>query len=149
MASFFVIVIIQILECRSFPVYIDLACPEVNTAGNGAVNAAQVDDQLTVHVEPEIIVSGKFKDNVVSPLVQSVRGLGKGCAQFHSEIGICLCAVIFDRIELLVLSGIEVRKLRVARRGIQVLPVDRAEGPCLQVVVGQELPVFERIPFTG
>ncbi|MDO5452215.1 MAG: Rnase Y domain-containing protein, partial [Eubacteriales bacterium] len=73
----------QIKERRRLAVYVDVACPEVHRAGDRAVNAAQINDQLAVHVEPEVVVAGELEDDVVPPGVQAVGRLGELGVHLH------------------------------------------------------------------
>ena len=57
MTAFYVVVVKQVPQSCILPVYIHFAGPEVHTAGNGAVDAAQVDYKLIVHVEPEVVIT--------------------------------------------------------------------------------------------
>ena len=83
---------------------------EVHTAGNRTVDSAQVDHQLAVHIEPEVIVSGKLEDNIMPPVVQSVRGLGEAGFGLHGKIVIRRFTVVINRIQVLIFSRITVRK---------------------------------------
>ena len=41
------------------------------------VYAAQIQNQLLIHIKPEIIISGKLKDDIMAPVINTVRSLGK------------------------------------------------------------------------
>ena len=53
------------------------------------MNASQVQNQLIINIQPEIVVPGELKDDVVSPRVQAVFGLGKVRGHLHAEEIIC------------------------------------------------------------
>ena len=50
------------------------------------VNTTKIYDEFTVNVKPEIVVSGKFIDNVVSPVIKTIRCLDKGRLKFNTEL---------------------------------------------------------------
>ena len=85
------------------------ACSEVHRTAQGAVNTAQIQNQFTVDIKPEVIVAGKFKDNVVSPFVHTIRSLCKYGGKFHAEIIISI--PVRNRVQRLALTRIRVRKL--------------------------------------
>ena len=99
---------------------------EVHTAGDRTVDSAQVDHQLAVHIEPEVIVSGKLEDNIMPPVVQSVRGLGEAGFRLHSKIVIRFITIILDGIQFFILSRIAVRQQALIRglvKGIEIFGV--------------------------
>ena len=67
----------NIVKCGVSSAALHFAGPEVDRSCHRAVHAAQINDQLSVHIEPEIIVSGEFEDDVVAPCIQSVGSLRK------------------------------------------------------------------------
>ena len=99
----------DIIKCSFFAIADHLACSEVHRTAHSAVNTAQIQHQLTVNVEPEVIVAGKFEDNVVSPVIHAVGSLGKYSGKFHTEIVISI--ILRDRIQRLALARICVREL--------------------------------------
>ena len=58
---------------------------EIDGTAHGLMDAAQIQNQLIINIKPEIIVSGKLKDNIMAPCIQSVSCLGKVCRHFHTE----------------------------------------------------------------
>ncbi len=110
MAAALVVVVKEVAQGRAFSVDHDLAGPVVDRAGQGVVDAAQVDDQLAVHIEPEIVVSGELIDDVVAPVVQAVRCLGEGGIDLHAQV-IIRRRRILDVVELLVFPGVGVRQI--------------------------------------
>ena len=101
----------------------DLAGAEVHRTDLGAVNAAEIDHKLAVHIQPEIVISGEFKDNVVPPGIQAAGCLGEACLHLHTEEVVDTLAVLItifiaptliviaDQVKVLPLPGIEIRKL--------------------------------------
>ena len=83
------------------------------------MNATQINDQFTIHIEPEVVVSGEFEDNIMTPCIQTTRCLLKGCFQFHAEIVIR----ILYQIQLLIFSGIVFIQLMFAINLVKILPV--------------------------
>ena len=130
----------NLIQGRMHAVDIDVAGTVVDRARRRAVDAAQVDDQLAVHIEPEVVVAGEFVDDVVAPCVQAARRLGKGGLDLYGKVAVD----ISDQIELFVLSRITVRQF-AERRVIQIFPVDRGEDARLQIVEGEELSVLQRV----
>ena len=143
-----IIIIKEISERRRLTVDSHVTCAEVHAAGHGTMDSAQVDHQLTVHIEPEVIVSRKLKDNVVSPSIHTAGCLCKAGLQFCSEIIVRCLPVMIDGIQLFVLSRIAVRKqlfVGCLIKRIQVLGIEGGKSACLQCIKGEELPVLERI----
>ena len=101
------------------------------------MDAAKVDNQLTVHVQPEVVVAREFIDDVVAPVVLAVGGLGEGGFHFHAQV----IVLILDEIQLLVLSGIRLGKNGTASR-CQILGAGGGEKTGLQIVIGEELSVL-------
>ena len=143
-ASVNIIVVKQVSQGRPFPVDVHLSGAEVDRARNRAVDASQVDDQLSVHVEPEIVVSRELEDDVMSPVVKSVGCLREGCLQLHAKIAIDLLSSVLEGVKALVFSRIAVRK-ELSLRVVEVVAVNSGEYARLEVIVREELPVFERI----
>ena len=82
---------------------------EVDRPRQGTVNASQIDHQLIVHVQPEVIVTGELKDDVMTPVIKATRRLRKPGFQFHAEIEVCFGGII-DKIQVLVLPWIAIRQ---------------------------------------
>ena len=97
-------------------VYDHIAGSVVDGAGQSVMDTAEVDDQFAVHIEPEIIVAGEFVDNVMSPVIQAVRGLGEGGFDLHAEVVVGIA----DKVQMLVFSWIGLGK-RSAAGSRQVL----------------------------
>ena len=129
----------NIVKCRVSPVDIHIAGTEVDRSGHRTVDTAEVNDQLAVHVQPEIVVTGELIDDIVPPVVKTIRRLDKPGFQFHGKIVIR----IFDQIQLLVLARVAVRQ-RMSLRVVQVLAVDRRKDTRLDAVVRVELAMLER-----
>ena len=125
-----------------------LAGSEVDRSGHRAVDAAQVNGQLVVHVEPEVVVSRELEYDVVAPFVESVRGHGESGPQLHGEEAVRRLAAVFDIVEALVLSRVVIAQLRTSGI-IEVESVDYGEIARLQIVVGEELAVLEGRPRAG
>ena len=129
----------NIVKCRVSPVDIHITGTEVDRSGHRTVDTAEVNDQLAVHVQPEIVVTGELIDDIVPPVVKTIRRLDKSGFQFHGKIVIR----IFDQIQLLVLARVAVRQ-RMSLRVVQVLAVDRRKDTRLDAVVRVELAMLER-----
>ena len=73
------------------------------------MNTAEIQNEFAVHIEPEVVVAGELEDDIMSPGIQTVYGLGKRRFHLHSEeiIGILLS----DPVELFTFSGVGIRKL--------------------------------------
>ena len=120
------VVVEKISEGCRYSVDPHISGAEVDAARNGTVDSAQVDHQLTVHIEPEVIVSGELEDDVMAPVVQSVRGLGEAGLGLHGKIVIRLYTVVINRVQILIFPWITVRKQPLIRglvKGINVLGV--------------------------
>ena len=50
------------------------------------MDTAEVKDQFAVHIQPHVVVAGELEDNVVSPVVETIRRLDKGCFHLHTEM---------------------------------------------------------------
>ena len=120
--------------------------PEVDGAGHRLVNAAQVQHQFIIDIEPEIVVSGEFEDDVMSPGVKSVRGLGEVRGHLHTEEIVCLRAR--DLVKSFSVARIIFRKRGSRNRrliSIHVRIRPRLAGLRIdQAVVGHELTVVHR-----
>ena len=120
------VIVEKISEGCRYSVDPHISGAEVDTSRNGAVDSAQVDDQLAVHIEPEVIVSGELEDDVMAPVVQSVRGLGEAGLGLHGKIVIRLYTVVINRIQILIFPRITVREQPLVRglvKGIDILGV--------------------------
>ena len=62
----------------------DLAVGEVDLAVDRGMDAAQIQQQDAVHVDPQVVVAGELVDNGVAVL-QSVVGLHEGAVHGHAE----------------------------------------------------------------
>ena len=133
----------EIKQRRMCSVHIHIPGPEVDRPRQGAVNAAQINNQFTVHIQPEIIVTGEFEDDIMPPVVQAIGGLGKAGFQFYAEIEIRGIG-IFYKIQILVLPRITVRQ-RISDSRIKILPVHRGKTSRLDIVEGQELPMLQGV----
>ena len=141
------VIVEKIFERCRYSVDSHVSGAEVHTAGNRTVDSAQVDHQLAVHIEPEVIVSGKLEDNVMPPVVQSVRGLGEAGFRLHSKKVIRFLPIILHGIEVFILSRIAVRKRFLIVRlikSIQIFGIDRRKRPRLQIIEGEKLAMFIR-----
>ena len=63
----------------------DLARAEIDRSCHGRAHPAQVQDKFSVYIQPEIIISGKFEDNVVSPGIQAACRLRETRLHLHPE----------------------------------------------------------------
>ena len=141
--SCFIILPEDIQQCRMFSVHIHITGSKVDRTRQGAVDTSQIDYQFTVYVQPEIIVTGEFENNIVPPVIQSIRCLGKAGFQFHTEIKVCSGRII-DQIQILILSWITVRQAFCSHRK-KILSVHRSKTSRLNVVIREELPVLQGI----
>lgn len=66
------------------------------------MNTTQINDEFAVNVKPEVIISGKFIYDIVTPVIKTIWCLNERCLKFNSELVIR----IVDLVEILVLSRI-------------------------------------------
>ena len=81
------------------------------------MNAAKVDNQLIIEIEPEIIVSGELEDHVMSPCVTAVGSLEKAGGYLHAEIVIRLSDIIklFVDTRIIGIQGIQYVAIEILR----------------------------------
>ena len=86
---------------------------EVDGTHLGRVNTAEIKNQLIINIQPEVIVTGELKDDVMSPSIQSGRRLYERRLHFHTEVVVCFSAGVFrlNEMKLFVFSGIGLRQL--------------------------------------
>ena len=116
----------------------DFAGSEVDGAGHGGVDAAQVQHQFAIHIQPEVIVAGELEDDIVTPGVQSVCRLCEAGAHLHAEMIIHL-APGTDVVQLLTLARIRIREFFSQHI---VLVRERAVFSRCQIVIGHKLAVI-------
>ena len=94
-------------------VYRDNTGAVVDRTRDGTVDAAEIDDQLSVYKQPEVIIAGELIDNIVSPVIFSVQSLCKGSRNLHSEAVIRRIVGIrfLNQIQLLILARICFRQV--------------------------------------
>ena len=68
----------------------DLTCTEVDRTTHSTMYTAKVEHKFTVDIEPEVIVTGEFENNIMSPGIKAISCLGKACFHFHPEEIICI-----------------------------------------------------------
>ena len=84
--TFLVILLKNFIKRCRIAVYIDLTRPVVDRTRQSTVDTAQVNHQFAVHIEPKIVITGKFVNDVVPPGIQSAGRLNESCLDFHTEI---------------------------------------------------------------
>ena len=129
-------------------VHHDLTRGIVDASWQGTVDTSKIDDQFSVHIEPEVIVTGKFVDDIMSPGVQSARRLSKRSLDLHREVDVHRLAITLKRVQLFTLTGIAVGKFRIVcrvrnYRGVQVIFIDTGVHSRLNIVVREELTVLQ------
>ena len=63
----------------------DDARTEVDGSRQRGVDTAEVKHPYAVHIQPHIVVAGKLKDNIVAPVVETIRRLDESCFHLHTE----------------------------------------------------------------
>ena len=82
------------------------------------MHSTEVENQLAIYVQPEVVVSGEFKDDVMAPGVQTIGCLCEACFQLHPEevidtVSSCIPHTLFiiaDQVKVFSLAGIGIRK---------------------------------------
>ena len=133
----------HLIQSRSVAGAHNLARPEINRALEGGSDAAKVENQLIIHIEPEIVVSGKLEDDVMSPGVQTILCLRKARRHLHSEEVVRI--FLRNQVKLFSLPGICIGKFishdicrvcdQLPRAVIRILA-------CLDGVIRHELSVY-------
>ena len=101
------------VNAGSVSIKVNVAGTEVDCTHLGGVNAAEVKNQLTVNIQPEVVVTGELEDDIVSPCVQTGRRLYERRLHLHTEVVVCFSAGVLslDEMKLFVFSGIGLRQL--------------------------------------
>ncbi len=120
----------------------NVTCTEVYIACQCGVNTSQIKNQL---IEPEVIVTCKFKYNIVSPCVLAARCLYKACTQFHSVIVVGSSTYC---VQLFILSGVSVSQYTPlvipgqSQGTVQVFGIFHGINSCCYSIIRQKLPVL-------
>ena len=69
----------------TLPFNLDHTCSEINLTLKRRVNTAKVYNQLAVNIKPEIVITRKLKDDIVTPVIKTARGLYKLGFHFHTK----------------------------------------------------------------
>ena len=101
---------------------------EIYRAAHCGVYAPQIQDQLAVHIQPEIIVSRELKDDVMAPRIQAVECLNKRGGHLHTE-EIIRCG-FRDLMQPFPVTGVVFRK----------------QGPCYVPCICEPVRIWPRFP---
>ena len=83
------VILKDLIKRRVAPGALHFTCSEVYRTRHGRVYTAEIKNQLPINIKPEVIVTGEFKDNIMSPGIQAVCSLCKAGLHFHSKEIVC------------------------------------------------------------
>ena len=112
------------------------------------MDAAKVDHKLTIYIEPEVIIAGKFEDDIMAPGVLAAGRLREGSIQLHRKLRIHFLASCFQIVQTFAFAGITVRQ-KFSVYIIEVFRIQHTEITCLYIIIGEELAVLSGRSGTG
>ena len=128
----------QFVQSRIGSVNYDFAGTVVDRSCQRFVDAAQIDDQLSVNIQPEIVVANELKDNIVTPGVISVRRHHEVSFDLHAEV---MIVRLIESVQRLVFARIVVRQ-RMCKDIRQILGIRTVCDTGFERVVRHKLPVL-------